>query len=57
MKMIEMPHMKKDALEAIETINGYLDMLDYAGVFLDGELDEIEVAMSILEEYVNNVEE
>ena len=57
MKMVEMPHTKKDALEAIDTINGYLDMLDYAGIFVDNELNEIELAMSILEEYVKNVEE
>lgn len=57
MKMIEMPHTKKDALEAIDIINGYIDMLDYAGVFVDNELNEIEVAMSILEKYVKNVKE
>jgi len=57
MKMVEMPHTKKDALEAIDTINSYLDMFDYAGIFVDNELDEIELAMSILEEYIKNVEE
>ena len=57
MKMVEKPHTKKDALEAVDTINGYIDMLSYAGVFVDNELNEIEVAMSVLEEYVKNVEE
>lgn len=55
--MIEMPHTKRDALEAIDTINGYLDMFNYVGIFVGNELDEIELAMSILEEYVNNVKE
>ena len=40
------------AMNAWERLNGVIDSLDWSGVFINDELDVVEQAMSILEQYI-----
>ena len=40
------------AMNAWERLNGVVDSLDWSGVFIDDELDIVEQAMGILEQYI-----
>ena len=58
MKLVEkQPCTKEDAVEALETIDTYVDMLDWQGVIDSDELDELTSNISILESFIRNVKE
>ena len=40
------------AINAWKRLNDVIDLLDWSGVFIDAELDIVEQAMSILEQYI-----
>lgn len=43
---------KNDAVKALETLNGIIDSLDWNGVFIDDELNDVEKSMTILREFL-----
>lgn len=43
---------KNDAVKAWETLDGIIDNLDWSGVFIDDELNDIEKSMTILREFL-----
>mgnify|MGYP007112769686 FL=1 len=43
---------KNDAIKAWETLDGIIDNLDWSGVFIDDELNDIEKSMTILREFL-----
>ncbi len=57
MKLVEKPFTKEDAVEALETIDTYVDMLDWQGIIDSDELDELTLNISILESFIRNVKE
>ena len=57
MKLVEKPFTKEDAVKALETIDTYVDMLDWQGVFDNDELDELTLNISILESFIRSVKE
>ena len=40
------------AMNALERLDAVIDSLDWSGVFINDELDVVEQAMSILEQYI-----
>lgn len=40
------------AIKAWERLDAVIDMLDWSGIFINDELDIVEQAMSILEQYI-----
>lgn len=38
---------KNDAVKALETLDGIIDSLDWSGVFIDDELNDIEKSMAL----------
>ena len=40
------------AMNAFERLDAVIDSLDWSGVFINDELDVVEQAMSILEQYI-----
>ena len=57
MKLVEKPFTKEDAVKALETIDTYVDMLDWQGIIDNDELDELTLNISILESFLRNVKE
>ena len=57
MKLVEKPCTKEDAVEALETIDTYVDMLYWQGVIDSDELDELTSNISILKSFIRNVKE
>lgn len=57
MKLVEKPFTKEDAIKALETIDTYVDMLDWQGIIDNDELDELTLNISILESFIRNVKE
>ena len=57
MKLVEKPFTKEDAVKALETIDTYVDMLDWQGIIDSDELDELTLNISILESFIQNVKE
>lgn len=57
MKLVEKPFTKEDAIKALETIDTYVDMLDWQGVIDNDELDELTLNISILESFIRSVKE
>ena len=57
MKLVEKSFTKKDAVKALETIDTYVDMLDWQGVIDNDELDELTLNISILESFIRSVKE
>lgn len=57
MKLVEKPFTKEDAVKALETIDTYVDMLDWQGIIDNDELDELTLNISILESFIRNVKE
>ena len=57
MKLVEKSCTKKDAVEALETIDTYIDMLYWQGVIDSDELDELTSNISILKSFIRNVKE
>lgn len=57
MKLVEKPFTKEDAVKALETIDSYVDMLDWQGIIDSDELDELTLNISILESFIRNVKE
>lgn len=43
---------KNDAVKALETLDGIIDSLDWNGVFIDDELNDVEKSMTILREFL-----
>ena len=43
---------KSDAIKAWETLDSIIDNLDYIGVFIDNELNDVEKSMTILYEFL-----
>lgn len=43
---------KTDAVKAWETLDGIIDNLDWSGVFIDDELNDVEKSMTILREFL-----
>lgn len=43
---------KNDAVKALETLDGIIDSLDWSGVFIDDELNDVEKSMTILREFL-----
>lgn len=54
MKLVEKPFTKEDAVKALETIDTYVDMLDWQGII---DSDELTLNISILESFIRNVKE
>lgn len=57
MKLVEKSFTKEDAVKALETIDTYVDMLDWQGIIDSDELDELTLNISILESFIRNVKE
>lgn len=57
MKLVEKPFTKEDVVKALETIDTYVDMLDWQGIIDNDELDELTLNISILESFIRNVKE
>ena len=57
MKLVEKSCTKEDAVEALETIDTYIDMLYWQGVIDSDELDELTLNISILKSFIRNVKE
>ena len=57
MKLVEKPFTKEDAVKALEAIDTYVDMLDWQGVLVDDELDELTLNISILESFIKSLKE
>lgn len=57
MKLVEKSFTKEDAIKALETIDTYVDMLDWQGIIDNDELDELTLNISILESFIRNVKE
>ena len=47
---------KTDAVKALETLDSIIDSLDYSGVFIDDELNDVEKSMTILREFLEQEE-
>lgn len=43
---------KNNAIKALETLDGIIDNLDWSGVFIDDELNDVEKSMTILHEFL-----
>ena len=43
---------KNDAVKALEILDGIIDSLDWSGVFIDDELNDVEKSMTILREFL-----
>ena len=43
---------KSDAIKALETLDGIIDNLDWSGVFIDDELNDIEKSMAIIQQFI-----
>ena len=43
---------KNDAAKALETLDGIIDSLDWSGVFIDDELNDIEKSMAIIQQFI-----
>lgn len=57
MKLVEKPFTKEDAVKALETIDTYVDMLDWQGIIDNDELDDLTLNISILESFIRSVKE
>ena len=57
MKFVEKPFTKEDAVKALETIDTYVDMLDWQGIIDSDELNELTLNISILESFIRSVKE
>ena len=55
--MVEKSFTKKDAVKALETIDTYVDMLDWQGIIDSDELDDLTLNISILESFIRSVKE
>lgn len=47
---------KPTALKALETLDGIIDSLDWSGVFIDDELNDIEKSMAIIQQFIEQEE-
>lgn len=47
---------KNDAVKALETLDGIIDSLDWSGVFIDDELNDIEKSMAIIQQFIEQEE-
>ena len=43
---------KSDAIKAWETLDGIIDNLDWSGVFIDDELNDIEKSMATIQQFI-----
>lgn len=43
---------KPTALKALETLDSIIDSLDWSGVFIDDELNDIEKSMAIIQQFI-----
>lgn len=43
---------KSDAIKAWETLDSIIDSLNWSGVFIDNELNDVEKSMTILREFL-----
>ena len=57
MKLVEKSFTKEDAIKALETIDTYVDMLDWQGIIDSDELDDLTLNISILESFIRSVKE
>ena len=57
MKLVEKSFTKEDAVKALETIDTYVDMLDWQGIIDSDELDDLTLNISILESFIRSVKE
>ena len=47
---------KNDAVKALETLDGIIDSLDWSGVSIDDELNDIEKSMAIIQQFIEQEE-
>lgn len=47
---------KNDAIKALETLDGIIDNLDWSGVFIDDELNDIEKSMATIQQFIEQEE-
>lgn len=47
---------KNDAAKALETLDRIIDSLDWNGVFIDDELNDIEKSMAIIQQFIEQEE-
>lgn len=47
---------KNDAIKAWETLDGIIDSLDWSGVFIDDELNDIEKSMTTILQFIKQEE-
>lgn len=47
---------KNDAVKALEILDGIIDSLDWNGVFIDDELNDIEKSMAIIQQFIEQEE-
>lgn len=43
---------KNNAIKAWETLDGIIDNLDWSGVFIDDELNDIEKSMATIQQFI-----
>ena len=43
---------KNDAVKALETLDSIIDSLDWSGVFIDDEPNDIEKSMAIIQQFI-----
>ena len=43
---------KNDAVKALETLDSIIDSLDWSGVFIDDERNDIEKSMAIIQQFI-----
>lgn len=43
---------KNDAIKAWEILDSIIDSLDWSGVFIDDELNDIEKSMAIIQQFI-----
>lgn len=47
---------KHDAIKAWETLDGIIDNLDWSGVFINDELNDIEKSMATIQQFIEQEE-
>lgn len=47
---------KNDAIKAWETLDGIIDSLDWSGVFVCNELNDIEKSMATIQQFIEQEE-
>ena len=47
---------KSDALKALETLDGIIDSLDWSGVLIDDELNDVEKSIATIQQFIEQEE-